>query len=167
MLNAAVIQTVQERLPWHVFLKSRLINKQWYTVSFLSIAHWYGWLQTKGKQVFSFNRGDHDHRHCDEFDAGVQCVNHHHYAKVMYKPKLLKTVPLSTQVMQQILKKKQRHFQCKLDREVAVKIDIEQQMQQNKARMLHIAQEFDCLKKMQVTHAVKRRRTHIEPNISK
>ena len=161
-------QRVMPFVEWKEFLVMRRVCKMWHDASLQNQNHWYEWLVFKGKpEGYKFAGEDHKFANCKATRLGKKCTDHRHYSGSTKIPKILKTVPLSKQVLQQVSKRAMRSMEVRLGKERDVMdkhADIAACARQCIARL---SADIAVAQNVVDKHYSKRRRTHIELNISK
>ncbi len=158
---------VLEYLDFRDFLKLRRMCKRWYDLSLKHQRHWYEWLQTYGKPGgFRYDLATHTRAHCRVYENGEMCKDHRHYMGIEKIPRILKTVPLSKQVLQQCAKREQRKLNSEMGKAMTERDKHERMATHNRVLMEQCKQALLVVDKLVVKHASKRRKTHIEINIS-
>jgi hypothetical protein len=117
MDNRDVIGVVLGYLSWRDMLKARLINRQWWRCS-LAVQHpWFLWLWEKGKINYRAKNA-HLPAACR---SPQRCRNPLHYDLRKSRILILKTVPLSKQVLMQASKRAAKKIRREMTKAVADK----------------------------------------------
>jgi hypothetical protein len=158
---------VMDYVHWHDFLRLRALCTMFYKKSMDNQCHWYFWLEHWGKPGgFRYNLATHVLPHCKAHERNELCKDHRHYRGIEKIPRILKTVPLSKQVLSQCAKRHQRELNAIMGKAM---------VERDKFELLVLAyrrEMDDCKHKLLLAdalvakHASKRKRTHIEINIS-
>lgn len=161
------VQKMLKCVSYDHFWNCRLVCKSWYEASKLVQDHWYNWLCLHGKQKMLFHAEFHLNWICGDFDSGRVCYNCKHYSHRARKPQLLKTVPLVNQVMRQMAKRKNKLLVKQLEAHVLHKRELESSLAYNRRHIDEKGRELNVLSDIEGVYQPKRKRTHIELNISK
>ncbi len=162
------MQHVMSFVEWRSFLAMRLVCKLWHDASLQNQNHWYEWLIWKGKpEGYKFESRDHAHQRCKALMRGEKCRDHRHYTGSTKIPKILKTVPLSKQVLQQVSKRAMRSMEVRLGKERDTMEKHAQIAACARVCMEQLIANIAVAQNVVDKHYSKRRRTHIELNISK
>lgn len=158
---------VMDKVDWKDFLDMRSMCTMWYNASLKNQSHWYEWLQTYGKPGgFRYDLATHTRMGCAAFANGDLCKDHRHYMGIEKIPRILKTVPLSKQVLSQCAKRHQRELNKRLGNAMSERDKFEHLVIVNRRIMEDCTSELLLADALVAKHTSKRKRTHIEINIS-
>ncbi len=160
-------QLVLDYVDWRDFLCMRLLCKRFAELSLKHQRHWYNWLCFHGKPGgFRYDLATHNKYGCRVFDSGELCKDHRHYSDIQPVPRILKTVPLSKQVLQQCAKREQRSLNALMGKAMRERDNFERLVSCNRQIMEDCKKKLTLVDELVVKHASKRKKTHIEINIS-
>jgi hypothetical protein len=158
---------VFDYVDFHDFLVLRSLCKLFWEHSMTNQRHWYNWLQRCGKPGgFRYELATHHKYNCKVYDSGGLCKDHRHYGDIQAVPLILKTVPLSKQVLGQCAKRNQRVLNATMGKAMQERDKFEQMAYIAKVTMEQTAQKLLLVDKLVEKHRSKRKKTHIEIGFS-